>query len=585
MKKRFLPILALGFLLVTATIAQANPVDIRLAREVGAKFISANTAMRVTGNSLQLAATYNISRGDEAFRVFNTPKGFVIVSADDCAYPILGYSDEGQFDPNNVPVQMQEYLQGFVEQIQYGIENRIEADETISRQWEMVQATGRLTDERATNAVAPLLSTKWNQSCYYNDKCPEDADGPCGHVYAGCVATAMAQVMYYWGYPSHGTGSHTYTPSGYPTQTANFGETTYNWNGMNLYFNYYVDDNGQVHWLSTPDPDEVEAVATLIWHCGIAVDMMYGADGSGAYSSDVPYALKTYFGYSDDLHLEYKGDDASWLAMVKADLDMGRPVYYSGQGSGGHAFVCDGYNSSNQLHFNWGWSGSGNGYFNLGALTPASGHNYSNDNAAIFNIHPNCTSGTYYQVNATASPSNGGYVSGGGSYGCGDVCNLTATPSNGYMFCSWTEGGVVVSTEPTYSFTVMGDRNLAANFAENTGDQCTIVFNLSDSWGDGWNGNYLTVSYSSGCANSEQLTLESGSSATITRNVVDGSHVVLGWVAGQYISECSFIVSYDNGIVIYEGSGLSSSFSYEFDVDCDATPYFDITATAKTAAR
>ena len=551
---------------------QANPVDAQLAREVGAKFINANTAMRVADNGLQLAATYNISRGDVAFRVFNVPKGFVIVSADDCAYPILGYSEEGQFDPNNIPIQMQEYLQGFVDQIQYGIENRIEADATVARQWELVRATGRVNDDRATTAVEPLLTTKWNQNCYFNDLCPEDSDGPCGRVYAGCVATAMAQVMYFWGYPSQGSGSHSYTPSGYPTQTANFGATTYNWNNMNLYFNYYVDDNGQVHWLSTPDPNQVEAVATLIWHCGVAVEMMYAADGSGAYSEDVPYALKTYFGYSDDMHLEYKDDDATWLTMVKANLDAGKPLYYSGNGSGGHAFVCDGYNSSNQLHFNWGWSGSGDGYFNLGALTPGTNHNYSNGNAAIFNIHPDCNPGTSYQVAASASPSNGGYVSGAGSYNCGSNCTLTATPYSGYVFCSWTENGTVVSTDPTYSFTVTGSRSLVANFYQNSGDPCTLVFTLNDSYGDGWNGNALVVSYSTGCFDSEQITLENGSTATVTRNVVDGSHIVLGWVMGQWTGECSFTISYEDGTMIYQGSNLSSNFSYEFDVNCGGEP-------------
>ena len=573
MEKKLLQVLMLVLLLVALPTAKANPVDMRLAREAGAKFISANTAMRVAPDSdLQLIATYSISRGDAAFHVFNTPKGFVIVAADDCAYPILGYSEEGQLDPNDIPIQMQEYLQGFVEQIQYGIENHVEADATVARQWELVKTTGRLNDERDTNAVAPLLTTKWNQNCYFNDLCPEDSNGPCGHVYAGCVATAMAQVMYFWGYPTNGNGSHSYTPSGYPMQTANFGATTYDWNNMNLYFNYYYDDNGQVHWLSTPDPDEVTAVATLIWHCGVAVDMMYAPNGSGAYSEDVPYALQTYFGYSDDMHIEYKDDDASWLTMVKANLDEGKPLYYSGSGSGGHAFVCDGYNSSNQLHFNWGWSGSGNGYFNLGALTPGSGHNYSNGNAAIFNIHPDCTPGTSYYVAASANPSNGGYVSGSGYYGCGSDCTLTATPANGYMFCSWTENGTVVSTDPTYSFTVTGSRNLVANFYQNSGEQCTLVFTLTDSYGDGWNGNALTVSYSEGCLTNEQLTIENGNSATFIRNVVDGSHIVLGWIMGSWTSECSFTISYDDGTVIYQSSSLSSGFSYEFDVNCNGGP-------------
>ena len=565
MEKRQLPILMIVLLLVAAFTAQANPVDMRLARQVGANFVNANTAMRVAPDrDLQWVTTYRSASNDAAFHVFNTPKGFVIVSADDCATPILGYSEEGHFGTDNVPPQMEAYLQGFVEQIQYGIDNHLVADEATARQWELVQSTGFVSDERGTTAVQPLLADTWNQNCYYNNLCPADSDGPCGHVYAGCVATSCAQIMHFWGYPTSGTGSHSYTPSGYPQQTANFGATTYQWNNM---------PNSLTSSSSTT---QVNAVATLIWHCGVAVDMMYGADGSGAYSADVATALVNYFGYSNDLAGIYKSDysNAEWLNQIKGSLDLGRPVHYSGNdgtGQAGHAFVCDGYDNNNYLHFNWGWSGSYNNYFALDALTPGS-YNFSSGNYAIINIHPSCPAGTSYYVTASASPSYGGTVNGSGYYACGSACTLTATPANGYMFCSWSEGGVVVSTEPTYSFTVMEDRNLVANFYQNTGNQCTLVFDLVDSYGDGWNGNALTVSYSEGCITSEQLTMESGSSASFTRNVVEGSHIVLGWVSGNWTQECSFTLSYDDGTMIYEGSNLSSSFSYEFDVNCSGTP-------------
>ena len=553
----------LVLLLVAGSAAKADPVDESLAREVGAKFIKANTPLKsATVGDMQWAATYRTSNDVAAFHVFNTPKGFVIVAADDCAHPILGYSDEGSFNANDIPVQMQAYLSGFVEQIEYGIEHRV-ADPEIAREWQIVRRSGLLHEERATTAVAPLLTTMWNQNCYYNNLCPDDASGPCSHVYAGCVATAMAQIMKYWNYPITGTGSHTYTPDGYPEQTANFGATTYNWANMPNTIS------------ASSSSTQLNAVATLIWHCGVSVDMMYGPNGSGAYSNDVPYALTNYFGYSDDAYYTNRGDDdAAWLAQVKACLDQGRPVYYSAvdsQGQGGHAFVCDGYNANNQLHFNWGWSGSGNNYFALNALN-VNGFQFNSNHAAVFDIHPNCTVGTNYQVTATASPSNGGTVTGAGTYPCGAGCTLTATPAEGYMFCAWTENGVLVSTDPTYGFTVMGSRNLVANFYPSTSEGCTIVFALADSYGDGWNGNQLTVNYSDGCITSEQLTIENGSSATFTRNVVDGCHITLGWIMGQWASECSFTVSYGDGTLIYYGSSLNSSFYYGFDVNCGGTP-------------
>ena len=128
----------LALLLINAVqTTKANPVDMRLAREVGTKFVNVNTAMRVSSESdLQWITTYRTANDDAAFHVFNTAKGFVIVSADDCATPILGYSEDGPFDLNNIPVQMEEYLQGFVEQIQYGVDNHLAADETIAQQWE-----------------------------------------------------------------------------------------------------------------------------------------------------------------------------------------------------------------------------------------------------------------------------------------------------------------------------------------------------------------------------------------------------------------------------------------------------------------
>ena len=437
--------------LMTAFEMNAKPVDIKIAQDVAVKFMNANTKTPLRGvEELQLVSTYTLSRGEAAFYVFNTPTGFVIVSADDCATPILGYSSEGQFDVNNIPIQMQDYLQGFVEQIEYGIENHLEADENTSRQWELVRSTGRLNENRDGEVVEPLITAMWNQGCYYNAMCPEDPDGACGHALTGCVATAMGMILHYWGYPVQGTGLHTYTPLPYPTtqypeQSVNFGETTYDWANMP---DQLTDTSTQT---------EIAAVATLLWHCGVAVDMNYSPYGSG---TDQHFTtLIDYFGYSDDLHWESRQDDESWLSLLKADLNLGRPVFYTGfrWANSGHAFVCDGYDVNDRFHFNWGWGGSSNGYFALNATMV-----FVYDNEAIFNIYPNV--GTNCQVSASASPADGGYVSGAGVYDIGSSCTLTATVNDGYTFANWTENSEVVSTEATYTFEVTGDRNLVANF-------------------------------------------------------------------------------------------------------------------------
>ena len=454
-------------------LANAHPVDIQLAREVGAKFINANSRMNITSaEGLQLVSTYRTSHNDAAFHVFNTPNGFVIVSADDCATPILGYSDEGRpFDPNNVPIQMQEYLQRFVEQIQYGIENNVEADETIAQQWELVMQDGRLNPNRATTVVEPLLTTIWDQGCIYNSLCPEDPDGQCGHVWAGCVATALGQIMNYWSYPRIGQGSHSYTPEGYPEQSVDFESTTYNW------------DNMPSQLTSSSTNIQINAVATLLYHCGVAVDMMYGISSSSAYDSNAADALVNYFKYSEDQSLEYKQykvlvpgfgyqwqnhyTTEQWLNMVKESLDLGRPVYYSASsGSDSHAFVLDGYDANDYWHINWGWSGQGNAYFVYGALNVLD--YYFNTNPwMIRNIHPQCEPNTTYQVSTSAYPTAGGTTTGGGSFFCSDYCTLTATANEGYTFLYWTKNDSIVSDEEVFTFIPDETATFVANFAVN----------------------------------------------------------------------------------------------------------------------
>ena len=448
-------ILTIMMLLLVLTMgAKANPVDMRQAREIGAMFVNGSTSMRTTVDGLRHVTTYKTDNNVAAFYVFNMANGFVIVAADDCSIPILAYSKEGPFDVNNIPEQMEGYLQVYRKEIQYGIEHRLSGDESIAQQWNMVISTGRLYENRSTTAVEPMLSETWNQNCYYNALCPEDPNGPCGHVYAGCVATAMGQLMHFWQYPNVGSGTHTYTPEGYPEQTVDFGATTYDWANM--------PDNLD----SLSSSTQIDAVATLLWHCGVAVNMVYSPVASGAYSEDVPYAMTEYFNYSDGLFEQYKDGNPYWLSLIKSNLDLGMPIYYTGSdlnGSGGHAFICDGYDANDYLHFNWGWSGNGNNaYFAVDALNVGD-YQLNLYNRALFNIRPQ--TGNACQITAVANPVEGGTISGDGTYYEGSFCTLTALSDYDYSFVNWTKDGVVVSTDPTYSFMVTEDATYVANFA------------------------------------------------------------------------------------------------------------------------
>ena len=181
-------------------------------------------------------------------------------------------------------------------------------------------------------------------------------------------------------------------------------------------------------------------------------------------------------------------------------------------------------------------------------------------------------------VTAIANPTGGGTVSGSGSYAVGATCTMTATANAGYYFLNWTEDGIVVSYDATYTFTVDGDRNLVANFIEGE-SSCSIIFDLYSSWGSGWYGNYLVVDYGNG--NTEQLTLPSGSSISYTREVATGSTIALSLIAGSYTYQCSFDVKFDNGVPIYQSSSLNTSFQQELNINCAvATAPRIITAVA-----
>ena len=353
----------------------ASPVGVEQARQLGMKYVQSHAARQAV--ELNLAYTEMTESGNPAVYVFNFDNGFVLVSADDVAHPILGFSDEERFDINNVPDGFAYYLRFYARQIQFAQENNFVAEMEVASEWTHVAKDGFENDNRSTRGdIAPLLTTNWNQDYPYNAYCPTGSGGPGGHAYAGCVATAMSMVMKYWNWPTQGNGEHSYTPSGYPTQSVNFGATTYNWTNMP----------------NSCNSSNYQAVATLMYHCGVAVDMSYGPGSSGAYSQDVPPAIANYFRYTDhatridrDLYSKYE-----WEEMLIASLEEGFPMYYSGSDTdGGHAFACCGYRESDRkFYFNWGWSGSLNNYYAIDALNTGWNGSFNINQAAIFDFIP-----------------------------------------------------------------------------------------------------------------------------------------------------------------------------------------------------
>lgn len=295
-----------------------------------------------------------------ALYVFNAEKnqGWVVVSGDDRTCQVLGYSDSGSYDPNNVPENMQAWLDQYVEEI-------VMLDEGIIKLDEVTATDGT---PKASSVIAPLLTSKWDQGVPFNFQCPLDGDTYC---YTGCTATAIAQVMYYHKWPTSTSKSIPgYTQSGqsYSMDGTTYNDlptTTFDWNAMNDYY--------EITETSTTSAANA-AVAKLMRYCGQAVQMKYGTNSSGA----TPYGevLVDYFRYSPKVRKLYRYDysNSQWQNTILDELRAHRPVIYVGmKHSGGHTFVCDGYDGNGYFHFNWGWRGMNDGFFVLSALNPKSG--------------------------------------------------------------------------------------------------------------------------------------------------------------------------------------------------------------------
>lgn len=296
----------------------------------------------------------------DAYYVFNNDAGgFVIIAGDDAVAPVLGYTSTGSFDAENLPDGLKDLLKSYERQIAALGDNYV-ANQTATR--------AAFTGEKL------LKTAEWDQNVPFNKYTPSN-------YVTGCVATAGAIVMKHHGYPAKGTGSHSYTWNG-KTLTANF-EHTYDWTSMPAKYD------------GTNDA-AFDGVARLMADLGVAVEMQYNKDGSGAYIGNLVTALQKHFGYSKLSHLmaiEDVGAEA-WNRRLREEIDANRPVLYaaSDPARGGHAFVIDGYKDES-FSVNWGWGGYCDGFYQIGALNPESagkptGDKYNVGQSAVFGMEP-----------------------------------------------------------------------------------------------------------------------------------------------------------------------------------------------------
>jgi len=388
-KLRFILLISCLVLLIPAL--RAEKVTVEKAEKIAKLYVRSIPDLH-SGKEIKLVRAVSRELNMQGFRAsgfreetmyyvfgMDDSHGFIIVSADDIATPVLGYSENGSYDEDNPNFNY--WMDCLAQEIAHAIENNIPQDETLKQQWDAYMA-GNIGALRATTFVAPLLATQWNQTAPYSDLCPDK-------VYTGCVATAMAQIMKHYNYPA----TRTIPIPAYTTATDQWSvpaiaPTTYAWSSMTNTYNAASTSAAKT------------AVATLMYHCGAAAQMDYTSSGSGATVKNAGLALINYFNY--DQSLQYKErkfySNADWETLLKTELDAGRPLFYRGRNaSSGHAFVCDGYNDNNprQFHFNWGWGGSKDGYFVTTALNPGGGGagagagTYNEEQAILMNILPN----------------------------------------------------------------------------------------------------------------------------------------------------------------------------------------------------
>jgi len=457
----------------------AKPVDKATAASIAARVL--NKAV-VDATSVRLNGCFLFTGADG--------KGFVLMAADDRVRPVLAYSPDGSFDPSAMPDHVAAWIDGYRSEIASVVEVCDNPSRKVTKDWE---CWSKGTARGNTIWVDPLMTSRWWQRPLYNNYCPYDSVSHARTV-TGCVATAMAQIMRYWQWPEVGYGSHSYEWSHYGTISADFGDTYYNWDQMPDTLSYACTS------------EEIDAVATLMYHAGVSVDMMYDPEGSGAYtasSGDLGFpcaenAYKTYFRYNPMLQSRHKSayTDTEWDSLMRAELDAGRPVHYGAAEPyihSGHVFVIDGYDSLGMFHVNWGWGGRYDAWYLIDSLAPGAGsmggnpiYCFTGVAEAVFGIYPaEMPTGEPSNVSIVSNDPELGTVMGSGTYQTYDTVNVNVLAAEGCRYVRLASGKHAMP----FSFLAIGqDYEDTAIFERITGDTigyCTDMYVEDQPFGEG----------------------------------------------------------------------------------------------------
>ena len=356
-------ILSFTLIFLWSIYADAKEIDIDTAKAWAQEFVSSMNGQRgrkATENRTNenLALVYETADG-AGFYVFNiSGGGWVITSNDDEAKKVLAYSEQGAFDMRFAPEAMKRWLNKYRKEIESVVKNGHKGNMSESR-----KNLNRTKSEGQYSDIAPLIKTQWNQNEPYNLLCPL-IDGK--RTPTGCVATAMAQLMYYYQWPIAGIGRKSYDMSDNNIKhriESDLYTHSYRWDLMALKTDDFTTEEMK------------EAVAQLMYDAGVAIETIYSPEASSAYTTKIPNVMQKYFSYTKSSYTAKESmDEAEWIQNIYSELDAGYPVLYSGmdkETNSGHQFICDGYqckDDNDYFHFNWGWGGVSDGYYTLSAV-------------------------------------------------------------------------------------------------------------------------------------------------------------------------------------------------------------------------
>lgn len=352
----------------------AKNVTLETASQVAFNVFSEKSG--VTKSSLEIKEVIPVKKGDLVlYRIFNfNPKGYIVITADDNSRPVIGYGLNSNFSFDNAPPALLYLLGEYKQEMEYIVKNKLKADDTITGNWKKYSDKNYVPLKSYTVGT-PLLETSWGQSSPYNNSCPLDPNT--GYrCLVGCTAVALGQILNYWNCKVFPDSANTYTPINFTNSlTINFYNQDYDWEHM------------------TTEPS---VTAELLYHCGVAIEVNYTDSSTWIYfghNYKVRDAMEDYFGFqTSGLVSKNSHSPSTWINMLKADIDVDRPIYYTGKDTTvtpnvAHAWVIDGYKATDEFHCNWGWRGDDNDWYYLTDLTPGS-YNYNSNQHAIIGAEP-----------------------------------------------------------------------------------------------------------------------------------------------------------------------------------------------------